>query len=512
MKTKSKEIVDEILEKIKAYNKLVENIEEKLRIEVMNGAPYDPAIDIKKDYEELEIKSFVNEKIKELQKASLKESYYFFDCSFKVYKSHFHKRKIKFIASNIDVDEADFIKEELSSRINKKKGRRLKPLLTDISYHYFIYYNISFTKPEEKKNEFLEKKLELLGWDTYLIDDEDGEPSHYYFEKNSFYSSILEETEEIKFKTCKGLNDFICSKILEINELKDTVGEDIRERLDHGEEDYSILYAEQEVFENEIKSRTKLIEKKIEELYYKSLEDNFYFFNCPLKVYKNTVDKRYSEYQNKFVDDDADDFLDDELYKLQNPEYHTKLFYNGKNINYHKYTFQSVKVYNSSSSKKRIFIEDALKRRNDLISRLETNSGTKEKEIIKTPVVQQTESIKNDLNNLDHDESLNYPKDIFNSQRYYQYYLECLKYHNAITNDSKIKRGFSAIAHAIFKNKDFQDHIFKTNIPLKDYITFLTKDFDFNKTSRLSDHTNHISSISKYTSSFDIKDLTNKKE
>lgn len=512
MKTKSEEIVDEILEKIKAYKELIENIEQELRIDVMNGAPHDLAIDLKKDYEELEIKSFVNDKIKNLQKISLKENYYFFDSSFEVYKNHYQKRKIKFIAKNTDVDEADFIKEELSARLNKNKGRRLKPQLTDISYHYFIYHNISFIKPEEKKIEFLENKLELLGWDAYLIDDEDGKPSHYYFEKNSLYSSRKEEeTELVKFKTSKELNDFICSKILEINELQDTVAEDIRERLDEGKEDLSALYDEQDAFEIEMASITDEIEKRIEELYYKSIEDNFYFYDCPLMVYKNTIDKRYSKYKGKFVDNDADDFLDDELRKVQNPQYNAVLYYNGKRVSYIKYRLYCTKIFYSSNSKKDTLLLNALKRRNDLFHKLESNLANKEKEIVKPASIEQFESITDNLESK-HKENIDYPNEIFISLEHYQYYIECLKYLNAITDGNKTKRGFSAIAHAIFKNREFENHIFKVNILLKDYINFLSKEFDFNKTSRLSDHTNHINSISKYTSDFDIKELTNKKD
>jgi len=512
MKTKSEKIVDEILEKIKAYNELIENIEQELRIDVMNGAPYDPAIDIKKDYEELEIKSFVNDKIKELQKSSLKENYYFFDCSFEVYKNHYHKRKIKFIANNIDVDEADFIKEELSSRINKNRGRRLKPDLNDISYHNFIDYNISIIKPEEKKIEFLINELSFLGWDAYLIDDEGCEPSHYYFEKNSNYGNVVDNnTQSLEFKTSKELNDFICSKIFEINELQDTVGEDIRERLDHGEEDYSVLFDEKDAYEKEVKLKTEIVEEKIEELYYKSLEDNFYFFNCPLKVYKNTVDKRFTEYKEKFVDNDACDFLDDELLKIQNPKYNAVLFYNDQRIDYSRYTFHCTKIFQSSNSKKNVYLMDALKRRNDLIDILETTKSDEE-EVIKTSIEEKTNSINDSSVDQDLDQNIDFPKDIFINQKHYQYYMDCLRYLNAITEEKETQRGFSAIAHAVFKNKDFQDYIFKVNTPLKNYIKFLTEEFNFNKTSRLSNHLNHENSVSKYTSDFDIKELSNKKE
>ena len=512
MKTKSEEIFNGIYDRIKRYINFIDDLYHETRIDIMSADALDPIINNQIYLEEKEVKYFVNQKIKELQKTSLKENYYFFDCSFKVYKNHYHRRKIKFIANNTDVDEADFIKEELQLRANKRQGRTFKHNSDDVSYHSFIDLNISIKKPEEKKIEFLITKLNLLGWDAYLIDDEDGEPSHYYFEKNSNYRNVIDDNSQSQeFKASLELNDFICSKILEIKELHDVVGEDIKWRLDEGKEDYLILHDEREVYESEVKSIKELVEKKIEELYYKSIEDNFYFFDCPLQVYKNTVDKRYAEYKDKFVDGDASDFLEDEIYKLQKPNYYEVLLYNNEIINYSDYTFNCRDIFSSSNSKKIDYLQEAFKNRNDLISDLETNFN-KEKGVIEPQLILQTEKITDNKVNQHQEENTDYPKDIFISHKHYQYYMDCLKYLNAITEDKIIKRGFSAIAHAVFKNKNFQDYIFKVNTPLKNYIKFLTEEFNFNKTSRLSDHSYHESSVSRYTSDFDIKELSNKKE
>lgn len=189
----SKQIAQKIINVIKKYNSFLEDFTSGLFIDTMNGAPYDPASDIKKETEKEDAKYYVNKYINELQRSSLKDNYNFFDCPFDVYMYHYPKRKAEFLENHIDVDESDFIKAELESRIDFKNERILSEGLDTVHYNRFLDYNRSLIASENKKIEFLESELQPLGWNAYVIEDEDKVPSHYYFEKNQNYNSPFKE-------------------------------------------------------------------------------------------------------------------------------------------------------------------------------------------------------------------------------------------------------------------------------------------------------------------------------
>lgn len=58
----------------------------------------------------------------------------------------------------------------------------------------------------------------------------------------------------------------------------------------------------------------------LERLFRNSIEDNFYFFDCPLDVYKNTFDGRFEKFKEINLDADRADFIQAEIRKLYNPE------------------------------------------------------------------------------------------------------------------------------------------------------------------------------------------------
>lgn len=196
----SKQITQKIISVIKKYNSFLEDFTSELFIETMNGAPYDPAYDIKQETEEEDTKYYVNKYIDELQRSSFKDKFYFFDCPFDVYLHHYPIRIAKFLESHIDVDESDFIKAELESRLDLKNGRILSIDFEKAYYHRFLNSNRSLIASENKKIEFLESNLEPLGWDAYVMEDEDKVPSHYHFEKNQYYGSPFKDIIKVVSK------------------------------------------------------------------------------------------------------------------------------------------------------------------------------------------------------------------------------------------------------------------------------------------------------------------------
>lgn len=193
MKQDSEQIAKKIISVIQKYNSFLEDFTSGLLIDTMNGAPYDPASDIKQETEEEDAKYYVNKYIDELQRSSLKDNYYFFDCPFDVYMHHYPNRKTEFLENHIDIDESDFIKAELESRMDFKNERILSLDFDTVHYNRFLNYNRSIVASENKKIEFLESELQPLGWDAYVIEDENKIPSHYYFEKNQNYNSPFKD-------------------------------------------------------------------------------------------------------------------------------------------------------------------------------------------------------------------------------------------------------------------------------------------------------------------------------
>lgn len=222
MKEKSKKIAQKIISVIQKYNSFYEDYTSALFMETMYGAPYDPAYDIKQETEEEDTKYYVNKYIDELQRSSLNDKFYFFDCPFDVYLHHYPKRKAEFLESHIDVNESDFIKAELESRIDLKNERILSIDLEMAYYHRFLNYNRSLIASENKKIEFLESNLEPLGWDAYVIESEDKVPSHYHFEKNQNYGSPFKDIVKV---VSKERGDIVQNKSA-IKEKEETKGEE----------------------------------------------------------------------------------------------------------------------------------------------------------------------------------------------------------------------------------------------------------------------------------------------
>lgn len=86
---------------------------------------------------------------------------------------------------------------------------------------------------------------------------------------------------------------------------------------------------------------------------------------------------------------------------------------------------------------------------------------------------------------------------IFTSIEAQQWFHNTLEELNAIDEDNIAKKGFSAKANAIFRNKDCIDTIFKYQVLLKDYIAYLNKTYQakIKNPDKLSSGINHASKV-----------------
>lgn len=95
----------------------------------------------------------------------------------------------------------------------------------------------------------------------------------------------------------------------------------------------------------------------ITELYNQSIEDNFYFLDCPLIVYKNTYRERLQNFLKYHVDADEVDFLKKEIETIINPtEYDREIF----PYSYSNFFYSNDLNFKISKDKKIEFIKNKL--------------------------------------------------------------------------------------------------------------------------------------------------------
>jgi hypothetical protein len=95
-------------------------------------------------------------------------------------------------------------------------------------------------------------------------------------------------------------------------------------------------------------------------LYKTSINDNFYFFDCPLQVYKNNYPKRFKEFKSNNIDADDIDFLKLELELLYNP-YNQRILSNVLNSVFYSQFISNDLKFEISLQKKKEFIANKLK-------------------------------------------------------------------------------------------------------------------------------------------------------
>lgn len=96
----------------------------------------------------------------------------------------------------------------------------------------------------------------------------------------------------------------------------------------------------------------------LEKLYRNSLRDNFYFFDCPLDVYIETFDARFTEFKKINIDADKVDFMKSEFKKLYQANSNRIM----KTVNYHAFS-TGIESFNITINKKRDYLKKELKKK-----------------------------------------------------------------------------------------------------------------------------------------------------
>lgn len=422
-------IVDRIIEKIIDFQNLEKKLNNKNVVEHMNAAPDTSYIEEELEEHRKETIKEVSENIVKLQKISYFSNYYFFDCPIEVYKKNYSIRKFKYLSQNIDSDEADFLMAELQESIDLNEQRVLSNSeYSDISYHRFLDYKIFSSNSYFKKQDYLIDRLEKLGWYSYKIEDTDGIPHHYEFEQKEGFKNNDNNVKKIDFNSSEELNNYLVKSILNYQDFINIVGEDINYRLDKGLGDEIDLDFEKQMYEIELLKKQKALKELILKLYYKSNEDNFFFFDSPLSTYESNFESLYDNYKKKYLDASQTDFIKSEINHYEKANQNRFLYSNDKKVDYSSYIDFNDKIFKHSVNKKIEFLKNYSTNQNAM-------NSVQKKEILPKPAENPVSDIENNVINKENTETNKNSKQLTANQSvilldqigfFTHKYIECL--------------------------------------------------------------------------------------
>lgn len=108
-----------------------------------------------------QIKISADSAIYDLYFQSIEDDFYFHDCPLEVYKTNYLKRFEDFKKQNVDAEEIDFLKKEISSLIIPDVYDKL---IFIFPYGEFMTNDLCFEISKNKKIEYLKQKVLDLGW------------------------------------------------------------------------------------------------------------------------------------------------------------------------------------------------------------------------------------------------------------------------------------------------------------------------------------------------------------
>jgi len=207
----------------------------------------------------------------------------------------------------------------------------------------------------------------------------------------------------------------------------------------------------------------KHLESKIEELYIYSMDNNFFYFDCPFKVYKNQFMIRKEIYLEKNIDANEKDFLLSEIAYFSDSPKNRLIGEDGFYSSYISYSDN----YRLSFKRKIEFLSEKLE---DFGSRIEYKEFSHFTDNMEFGEILIIEDVK----------IINYHSTLFISRDAQQWFSETLTELSAIDENSFVKTGFQAKVNAIFTDINCKKLIFKYGLLLKDYIGYLNKIYNAN--------------------------------
>jgi hypothetical protein len=97
--------------------------------------------------------------------------------------------------------------------------------------------------------------------------------------------------------------------------------------------------------------------RAFEALYLSSLNDDYYFFDCPLEVYKKTFSQRFNDFKKRCVDADKEDLIQSDLKKLYEPVKNREI----NLIEYHDFSHEIERFQITLKKKKTYLIKELSK-------------------------------------------------------------------------------------------------------------------------------------------------------
>jgi hypothetical protein len=254
---------------------------------------------------------------------------------------------------------------------------------------------------------------------------------------------------------CKILSFKICKEIEDYISISGHMQEDIiRER----EVDFTNSIGKEIELEEYQTKISAIINSLLDNLYIRSKEENFIFYDAPLSVYKNDIKNKFKKYFKLNIDALEIEFYEDQLELLNQPEnFRILIDQYGYEVNYH-YLLKNKKNFETSLKRKK-------------------------------------ESITAQINRLSQNESYN--DKIFTSKETQAWFNSALSELNALDVNKKAKKRFQAKANAIFSDSTCKKVIFKYDVLLKDFIVFLNKEYKagIKAKDKLSNGLNHSTAV-----------------
>lgn len=198
-------------------------------------------------------------------------------------------------------------------------------------------------------------------------------------------------------------------------------------------------------------------------LYTSSIEDNYFYFDCPSELYKSSyteIKRAYFQF-NKGTEID---FLKSEYSSyFLNESISKRLITHSTSFNYSK-VFTENSKYQINREKKVEFLKGKLLQ-NGIVANVSFDDGTK---IYFTTL---------NINNKSNQSSIIYNSNIFIGYEEQIWFHDTLKELGVIDDNSKAKTKFQAVCSSIFSNDLCKEHVFKYNLLLKDFIGFLNDEY-----------------------------------
>jgi hypothetical protein len=235
------------------------------------------------------------------------------------------------------------------------------------------------------------------------------------------------------------------------------------------------------------------INKNIVQLQKQSLKDRFYFCDAPFEVYKETFSVRQIKYLENNIDAEEVDFIKNEFRILYNERF---LTYDDE-VHHYKVIIYSDSPTKYSKRKKISYVNEKLEAIG--VKAYFDYDTSIHAYLIKFDEITIESDTENTTNSTD---KKNYNTKVFVSYKTFDYFKRGMQYLNAIDDKDNILDVFSAKANAVFRNKYFKDNIFKPTLSLKDYIHFLTIEYDFEHTTKLSNPNTYEKSVKRFITDF----------